>query len=229
MTGAAWLKPRPTIYKGIQMRSRLEALYAQSLDSGGIEWEYEPQCFADEQGQYLPYFRVNHRWWVEVKPESADLHAALAKMHRILSTETDARLTVSTNEGSYENPSFGHWRVSCCPDFPCGHCHRPNPSHLHVEVDGLREMPTATEDNRRVVALDGAFVCCSNCLSGEVSLTEVKQAMSSGYTTVALNFECRECRWKTELAIDACNTSTWFRVGTKQPPVVDPSAEGDPF
>jgi len=41
------------------MRSRTEALYAASLH-GIATWEYEPECFADEHGQYLPDFRV---WW----------------------------------------------------------------------------------------------------------------------------------------------------------------------
>lgn len=49
-------KARPTIYKGIQMRSRLEAGYAAWLDLWGFDWEYEPQAFASEKGQYLPDF-----------------------------------------------------------------------------------------------------------------------------------------------------------------------------
>jgi hypothetical protein len=53
-----YIKARPTIYKGIQMRSRLEAAYAQHLDADNYPWEYEPECFADETGQYLPDFRI---------------------------------------------------------------------------------------------------------------------------------------------------------------------------
>lgn len=53
------LKPRPTIYKGIKMRSRLEASFAQWLDSWPfLCWEYEPCAFASEDGQYLPDFRA---------------------------------------------------------------------------------------------------------------------------------------------------------------------------
>lgn len=33
-------KARPTIYRGIQMRSRLEAAFAQVLDESSVEWVY---------------------------------------------------------------------------------------------------------------------------------------------------------------------------------------------
>lgn len=36
----------PTMYKGIQFRSRLEARWAVFFDTLGIEWEYEPQGYA---------------------------------------------------------------------------------------------------------------------------------------------------------------------------------------
>ena len=51
-------KPRPTVYKGIQMRSRLEAGFAAWLDGRFIKWHYEPCAFADERGQYLPDFEL---------------------------------------------------------------------------------------------------------------------------------------------------------------------------
>lgn len=47
---------RPTVYNGIRMRSRLEAYAAQAFDRAGQPWEYEPRCFASEDGQYLPDF-----------------------------------------------------------------------------------------------------------------------------------------------------------------------------
>jgi len=69
-------KARPTTYNGVEMRSRLEAKYAAWLDRQQITWEYEPQCFATDEGQYLPDFRLhgvkimgsNRRVYVEVKP-----------------------------------------------------------------------------------------------------------------------------------------------------------------
>lgn len=75
---------RPTIYNGIQMRSRLEAGYAAWLDKWKFDWAYEPSAFATEHGQYLPDFRLNdvpvadpgaerfipQTVYVEVKPAS---------------------------------------------------------------------------------------------------------------------------------------------------------------
>jgi hypothetical protein len=52
------IKARPTLYKGIEMRSRLEADYAACLDRDGEPWEYEPVCFASDEGQWLPDFRI---------------------------------------------------------------------------------------------------------------------------------------------------------------------------
>lgn len=49
---------RPTLYKGIRMRSRLEADYASHLDRQALPWEYEPTCFGGPDGQWLPDFRV---------------------------------------------------------------------------------------------------------------------------------------------------------------------------
>lgn len=75
----AEIKARPTLYKGIRMRSRLEADYAGRLDEWGYNWAYEPECFAGDSRQWVPDF---HEWtfredgglardaWVEIKPAS---------------------------------------------------------------------------------------------------------------------------------------------------------------
>ena len=65
-------KARPTTYKGIQMRSRLEAGFAMWLDQQGFRWDYEPGAFADETGQYLPDFRIHDLWcaWLD-RPATA--------------------------------------------------------------------------------------------------------------------------------------------------------------
>src|SRR5262245_46645920 len=62
---------RPTIYNGIQMRSRLEARIAAVLDGMGAEWAYEPQAFASNNGQYLPDFLIKspaQEFYIEVRP-----------------------------------------------------------------------------------------------------------------------------------------------------------------
>jgi hypothetical protein len=84
-----WLPARPTVYRGIRMRSRLEADFARYLDSDddarggwlcideGDHWEYEPVCFAGPNGQYLPDFRITGSAYgyadryIEVKPPAA--------------------------------------------------------------------------------------------------------------------------------------------------------------
>lgn len=66
----------PTIHKGTQFRSRLEARWAVVFDELGIKWEYEPECFNLPSGKYLPDFRLPSLWsgvfsggiWAEVKP-----------------------------------------------------------------------------------------------------------------------------------------------------------------
>src|SRR6266702_3725204 len=69
MTSA--IEARPTTYNGIRMRSRLEADYAAYLDRTGRTWDYEPECFANADGQWLPDFRVkfsNTETFIELKP-----------------------------------------------------------------------------------------------------------------------------------------------------------------
>lgn len=45
----------PTTYKGVNMRSRLEATWAAFFDLLGVEWQYEP---VDLQG-YIPDFIIS--------------------------------------------------------------------------------------------------------------------------------------------------------------------------
>lgn len=80
MTDTPKFKARPTVYKGIKMRSRLEAGYAMWLDRWRADWTYEPCAFGSQAGQYLPDFRIDGlrcAWrgepttaYVEVKPKA---------------------------------------------------------------------------------------------------------------------------------------------------------------
>lgn len=95
---------RPTVYKGTQMRSRMEAAWAGALDlHGDKEWVYEPQCFASEEGQYLPDFVVKElHAYVEVKPLFASLprHDEMERWQRIIrATEPEATLTLIVGYG----------------------------------------------------------------------------------------------------------------------------------
>lgn len=96
--------PRPTTYRGIQMRSRLEAGFAAWLDEWNFEWSYEPQAFASERGQYLPDFRIDVQvfpWkktyaYVEVKPATFRIDENLqAAMSIIWDSEAEAFLLVA--------------------------------------------------------------------------------------------------------------------------------------
>jgi hypothetical protein len=68
------IEARPTIYNGIQMRSRLEANVAQRLLDAfhAGRWAYEPECFASADGQYLPDFHADDLGYIEVKPDSIE-------------------------------------------------------------------------------------------------------------------------------------------------------------
>lgn len=93
---------RPTTYKGIKMRSRLEAKYAASLDEDGWEWSYEPRAYANEHGQYLPDFEIQPEAddpepivaYAEVRPTLAGVYRAMEQMPIIWSSEPDATLMV---------------------------------------------------------------------------------------------------------------------------------------
>jgi hypothetical protein len=107
------IKARPTLYKGIQMRSRLEADFAAFLDRTGDEWEYEPTCFAGPDGQWLPDFCVlagEDLIYFEVKPESLrttkQIDAVLAQMRVAWLTEPDAILQLVV--WSYREPRHSH-------------------------------------------------------------------------------------------------------------------------
>ena len=59
----------PTIYKGIEMRSKLETKIAMFLDALNIKWKYEPKQFLLSNGtHYIPDFYLSDmKMWIEVK------------------------------------------------------------------------------------------------------------------------------------------------------------------
>ncbi len=96
---------RPTIYKGIEMRSRLEAGYAMWLDRQRWDWAYEPCAFGNETQQYLPDFRIDGVLdlttgrtapaYVEIKPDyERDINALLRRMEVIWDSEPDTHLII---------------------------------------------------------------------------------------------------------------------------------------
>jgi hypothetical protein len=96
---------------GVRMRSRLEARVAAFLDQSAFHWRYEPDCFANERGQYLPDFSIDDfpldlergangpmtRCYVEVKPTSFAERANptvdyLARLQVVWDSEPDTHL-----------------------------------------------------------------------------------------------------------------------------------------
>jgi hypothetical protein len=117
-------KARPTVYAGIQMRSRLEATFAETTDSVGIRWEYEPRAYgAKGRRQYLPDFEIwlesGARFLVEVRPTPELAYLAMERMSVIWESEPDAHLIITTPNGpSWSAINDGQFWV--CVDLPWG-------------------------------------------------------------------------------------------------------------
>lgn len=101
-------KARPTVYRGIQMRSRLEARLAAEIDAAGQSWTYEPRAYAGLGGQYLPDFEVRtedgRRFFMEVRPTVERAMWAFPQMQVILESEPDVTLVVI-----WPNPDGPGW------------------------------------------------------------------------------------------------------------------------
>ncbi len=78
------LKALPTIYGGINYRSRIEARWAVFFDTLGLAHEYEREGFDLGDGQlYLPDFWLPaQKFWVEIKGEDPN-EDACDKAHRL--------------------------------------------------------------------------------------------------------------------------------------------------
>lgn len=123
------LPARPTYYRGILMRSRLEATVAEWLDARMVKWEYEPARYHGQGSTYLPDFRLPEVLiegmpqilHLEVKPHRADRQPAgewvgplLKSMEWIWQSEPEARLAVtSAHEDTF-------WRLPITWQSPGG-------------------------------------------------------------------------------------------------------------
>jgi hypothetical protein len=81
MTAPPYTIPaKPTVYRGVQMRSGNEARCAQALEAAGLPWTYEPKSFPGPDGTYTPDFAtvISRRLvYVEAKPYGWPLKWAL--------------------------------------------------------------------------------------------------------------------------------------------------------
>lgn len=192
------IKARPTTYKGVKMRSRLEARFAAWLDQWGWEWRYEPQCFAGDGGQYLPDF-----WaaiplfpsgaYVEVKPMVADHTEALRRMHVILESEPNASLVVySANNDDWQ------WKARCTPDVltkgdkvSC-RCKRHRELADYVDSAVIEVLAAKTLDH----APDTSVMRCAYCddrYTHLIGIQPFKGGSDNHRLGTRLLFECETC------------------------------------
>lgn len=109
-----YLESRRTAYRGVLMRSRLEAAFARYLDDRQIRWIYEPALFGPPGRGYLPDFRLvrDDGWhFAEVKPTVAQAEAAKTRIEIIWETYPDAVLVVVSAQQSrwFAAVAGGEW------------------------------------------------------------------------------------------------------------------------
>jgi len=133
--GATPIKAIETRYAGCLFRSRLEARWAVFFDTLGITWQYEPQGYELQSGNYLPDFylpRVKGGTWFEVKGQELEWGAIEIELAIELGESTGQAVLVATGDiprdpGNFDSDSM--WRLGdwndrhfrwCC----CTHCGR---------------------------------------------------------------------------------------------------------
>lgn len=93
----------PTTYRGIRMRSQLEARQAARMDLYGWHWEYEPERFYSQDDTYLPDFWVDMGksvdCYLEIKGAYPDdMRAVQKRMEIVWRTKPEAFLCILVDE-----------------------------------------------------------------------------------------------------------------------------------
>lgn len=110
------IDPKAIEYRGIQMRSKLEAEFAWWLDDQQFRWQYEPRIFGPIGKGYLPDFLVHElgHAYIEVKPTLKKADAAKERMKVIWTEEPDAVLVIVSGDGWWQATAPGRpwesWR-----------------------------------------------------------------------------------------------------------------------
>lgn len=105
------LKAIDTEYKGLLLRSRLEARWAVTLDALGCEYVYEDEGFDLGDGiWYLPDFWLPyHEWWLEIKGQEPT-GEEIEKARRLAEQSGYPVAILSGQVGDYTVTSFpGGW------------------------------------------------------------------------------------------------------------------------
>lgn len=126
---------RATVYRGITMRSRLEAGFAQWLDNHDWRWTYDPRTYASPLGQYLPDFEVwsdrdPEHIFIEVRPADInviEIATTLKRMHIIRASVPDAPLFLKGGEWWSNSRRYSWSDLALCYDDDdgdtlCGPC-----------------------------------------------------------------------------------------------------------
>jgi hypothetical protein len=96
---AGLIDPTVVTYRGVTMRSALEADFARNLDDQEIPWRYEPAIYHG----YLPDFEVvdaHPPLFIEVKPTLREVPGAKRRMAAIWRSVPTALLVVACAEQS---------------------------------------------------------------------------------------------------------------------------------
>lgn len=111
------INPKPTAYRGIPMRSKLETQFAAHLDREGFAWEYEPKIFGPVGAGYMPDFLIHERgdhMYIEVKPTLEKADAAKDRMKVIWHEDPNAVLVMVSGDGWWQVTAKGRawetWR-----------------------------------------------------------------------------------------------------------------------
>ena len=108
------VESKPTEYRGVTMRSKLEADFARFLDSRRVDWVYEPAIFGPIGQGYLPDFQVlrpDEHHYFEVKPTLREVDEAKRRMAVIWDSYPDATLVIACAEQSrfFSATARGEW------------------------------------------------------------------------------------------------------------------------
>lgn len=158
-SNAPAIPARPTVYKGIQMRSRLEADYAAALDRDERPWTYEPTCFAGPDSQWLPDFKAEMTSaYIEVKPaylienDAETFMDVYARVDKILTrmtvawlSEPDATLNLVfwRYGGSQEEAPLS---IECAPGYPGWLAYTPSTLDLPMLWPGMGQILAVGHD-----------------------------------------------------------------------------------
>lgn len=98
------IKAIPTVYKGVEFRSKLEAQWAKWLTAMKIAWAYEPEGYEFEDGtRYLPdFYLCDAKEFFEVKGVMTDKD--MNKIQKML--YNGYPIAVGYANGEFRSPSF---------------------------------------------------------------------------------------------------------------------------